>query len=135
MLAAMGDAAKKVYEQALALPASERADLVERLAASLDADGADDGYAEAWTEELSRRVAELEAGRAQVLSDEAVVPIVRRPRDAREAEHDGSAMVARCTRWRETRHDDGNAEALRGVDRSARKRALPPRHQGRSPAG
>lgn len=51
--------------EALRLSASERARLIERLIASLDADPAVD---EAWAAEVERRNAELESGKVTLVS-------------------------------------------------------------------
>jgi putative addiction module component (TIGR02574 family) len=50
-----------LFVKALELPDAERAELAARLIASLD-DATDAGVAEAWQEEVNRRVMELESG-------------------------------------------------------------------------
>lgn len=50
--------------EALQLPATERALLVQVLIASLDAEA---GVEEAWAEEVERRHAQIESGEAQML--------------------------------------------------------------------
>ena len=52
-----------VLVAALRLPPAARAEVVAELISSLDESGpVDEGVEEAWTEEVRRRVAELEAG-------------------------------------------------------------------------
>jgi putative addiction module component (TIGR02574 family) len=65
--------------EALELPERERARLAERLIASLD-EGADEDPAEverAWVEEIERRVAEIEAGTAELIPAEQVFAELR----------------------------------------------------------
>jgi putative addiction module component (TIGR02574 family) len=69
----MGNEARKLLEAALALPKSERADLAEKLIASVDAEGptsqdgteADRGVEQAWADEIVRRVERIERGEAK----------------------------------------------------------------------
>jgi len=56
----MGDAAKKLIDQALSLPEDEREAIALELMASLGEHEAD--WHEAWAEEIDRRVAEVQAG-------------------------------------------------------------------------
>jgi len=67
----MSSVAPKVLQDALALPARERAEIAARLIESLD-DAADQGVDEAWAAEIERRCAALDAGDA-VTSDWAEV--------------------------------------------------------------
>ena len=68
----MGNEARKLLEAALALPKSERADLAEKLIASVDAEGpatpdggeADHEVEQAWADEIVRRVERIERGEA-----------------------------------------------------------------------
>jgi putative addiction module component (TIGR02574 family) len=55
----MSSTIEAIEAEALQLPAAERARLVERLIASLDADP---GVEEAWAAEVERRNAEIESG-------------------------------------------------------------------------
>lgn len=55
----MGSAAKKVLDQALALPEDERAEVASQLLASLDGD-ADPDWRSSWDAELERRVGEID---------------------------------------------------------------------------
>lgn len=59
----------QVLKDALDLPPSERADLVEAIAASLD--GFDLG--EEWEEEVRQRVQEIDSGRVQPIPGEEVL--------------------------------------------------------------
>lgn len=56
-----------IEAQALQLSARERSELAHRLIVSLDgpADETPDVVAQAWDEEIARRVADMEAGRTQ----------------------------------------------------------------------
>jgi putative addiction module component (TIGR02574 family) len=56
----MGDAARRLTDQALALPEDEREAIALELMASLG-DG-DDEWESAWASEIDRRVAELRSG-------------------------------------------------------------------------
>ena len=68
----MGNEARKLLEAALALPKSERADLAEKLIASVDAEGSaspggnepDRDVEQAWADEIVRRVERIERGEA-----------------------------------------------------------------------
>lgn len=62
----MGDAAKRVLRDALALPSSERQALVEQLVDSLDE--ADPDWDRAWRAELDARLAAMHAGDEEELS-------------------------------------------------------------------
>jgi putative addiction module component (TIGR02574 family) len=62
---------EEILEAALALSLDDRAKVARELIASLD--GNEDAGADgAWTSEIARRVADLEAGRAELLSLEDV---------------------------------------------------------------
>lgn len=71
--------------QAKKLPPQERGELIHRLLVSLDGepDGTPEEIAKAWDEEISRRVADMEAGRTQWIPAEEVFKEV----DAIIAEH------------------------------------------------
>lgn len=60
--------------QALTLPPVERAELVHRLIVSLDGEmeASPDEIAKAWDEEIARRIADIDAGRAQAIPAENV---------------------------------------------------------------
>ena len=57
---------KKVRAEALSLPDEERAELAHDLIASLDAPAEPDA-ADAWDAEISRRLAEVDAGTAKLI--------------------------------------------------------------------
>jgi putative addiction module component (TIGR02574 family) len=71
----MGMPLKRLEAEAMELTSHERAELATALIASLDAEDEDDDPAEvqkAWDEEILRRVAELEAGTAELIPAEQV---------------------------------------------------------------
>jgi len=61
----MSSSIEAIEAEALLLPAAERARLVERLIASLDADPE---VEEAWAAEVERRNAEIESGAVSLIS-------------------------------------------------------------------
>lgn len=69
----------RLEDAALDLPSEERADLAQRLLASLDRDPEVEA---AWDEEIRRRLADLEAGRVKSISAEEVFAEIRRRLDA-----------------------------------------------------
>jgi putative addiction module component (TIGR02574 family) len=73
---------ERLEAEALELPARERAQLAHRLIASLDEATDDPAEVErAWEEEIRRRLAELEAGTAELIPAEQVFAELRtRPR-------------------------------------------------------
>jgi putative addiction module component (TIGR02574 family) len=58
--------AKKVLDDALRLPDAERAELVGLLIESLD-DESDANVQEAWSEEIAKRLAEIDNGSAKTI--------------------------------------------------------------------
>lgn len=72
----MTEATQRVLDTALALSDEERALLTLKLAESLDGP-ADAGAEEAWRERIARRVAEVEAGTAKILSAEEAIARAR----------------------------------------------------------
>ena len=70
----MATTLKEVEAQAMALSARERGELANRLIASLDGEpeGTPEEIAKAWDEEIARRVAELDAGTAELIPAEQV---------------------------------------------------------------
>ena len=70
---------EKLEAEALELPVRERARLAHRLIASLDEDATDDPaeVEGAWEEEIRRRVAEVEAGTADLIPAEQVFAELR----------------------------------------------------------
>ena len=71
----MGAILKELEEQALQLPPKERSELAHRLIVSLDGEPADspEAIAQAWDEEIARRVAEIDAGTAKLIPHEEVL--------------------------------------------------------------
>ena len=63
----MTQEAAELLKKALALPASERADLVGSLLESLD-DMRDPSVAAAWDEEVDRRIADIDSGAVKPVS-------------------------------------------------------------------
>lgn len=59
--------AKKLFERALSLDDRGRAELVGLLLGSIE-DYAEDGVEEAWVDEISRRVSELDSGLVQMVT-------------------------------------------------------------------
>ena len=71
----MGAILKDIEEQALRLPLKERSELAHRLIVSLDGEPEDspEAIAQAWDEEIARRVAEIDAGTAKLIPHEEVL--------------------------------------------------------------
>ncbi len=63
-----------LLEAALALPRSQRAELTEKLAASLGppSEVTPEEWQRAWTAELGRRIAELDSGEVELIDDDEV---------------------------------------------------------------
>lgn len=79
---------KDVEAQALQLSAQERGELIERLILSLEgpADDTPGAIAQAWDEEIARRVADMDAGRTTwIPADEAMRRIRERIATAKAA--------------------------------------------------
>ena len=70
---------KQLEAEALELPLQERAQLAQRLIASLDQDTGDDPaeVERAWEDEIRRRLAELEAGTAELIPADQVFAELR----------------------------------------------------------
>ena len=68
----MGAALKEIEKQALQLPLKERSELAHRLIVSLDGEPEDspEAIAQAWNEEIARRVPEIDAGTAKLVPHE-----------------------------------------------------------------
>lgn len=75
----MGLPLKQLEAEVLDLPLEERARLAHRLLVSLDADTEDDPaeVGHAWEEEIRRRVAEVDAGTADLIPAEQVFAELR----------------------------------------------------------
>jgi putative addiction module component (TIGR02574 family) len=63
----MTQEAADLLKKALALPASERADLAGSLIESLD-DASDESVEAAWDEEIARRMADIDSGSVKTVS-------------------------------------------------------------------
>jgi len=82
---------KEIEDQALSLTPRERGELIHRLIVSLEgaADESPAAIAQAWDEEIARRVADMEAGRTQwIPADEAMSRIRARIGAAKTAHAD-----------------------------------------------
>lgn len=66
---------KELEDQALQLSPQERGELIHRLIVSLEGPAEDtpEAIAQAWDEEIARRVAEIDAGTAVLIPHEQVV--------------------------------------------------------------
>jgi len=82
----MATTLKEIEEQALRLPLKERGELAHRLIVSLDGEPEDSpaALAKAWDEEISRRVAEIDAGTAILVPHEEVFAKLEAKRKARK---------------------------------------------------
>jgi len=82
----MATTLKEIEEQALRLPLNERGELAHRLIVSLDGEPEDspEALAKAWDEEISRRVAEIDAGTAILVPHEEVFAKLEAKRKARK---------------------------------------------------
>lgn len=67
----MTQEAAELLKKALSLPASERADLAGSLIESLD-ETQDEAVAAAWGEEVERRMADIDSGKAKMIPWEEV---------------------------------------------------------------
>lgn len=69
---------KEIEDQALQLSPQERGELIHRLIVSLESKSEDtpEAIAQAWDDEIARRVADMDAGRTQwIPADEAMTRI------------------------------------------------------------
>jgi len=66
---------KEIEDQALKLTPRERGELIHRLIVSLEGMPEDtpEAIAKAWDEEIARRVAEIDAGKAELIPHEQVM--------------------------------------------------------------
>ena len=63
----------EVLEKALALSTQDRGLIIDRLIESLDNEPAEEGVEEAWSEEIKRRVEEIESGKVEMIPGEQVL--------------------------------------------------------------
>ena len=68
----MSPQASELVERALALSVHDRGAIIDRLVESLDEGPADEGVEAAWSEEIKRRVEEIESGKAEMIPGEEV---------------------------------------------------------------
>ena len=84
MIYGMNARTRKLLEEVLELPASERALLVAELDASLEGEDTPEEVEKAWAEEIERRVLDVEEGRVQAIPASEVHQALRdRLRSAR----------------------------------------------------
>ena len=81
---------KEIEEQALQLPPKERGELAHRLIVSLEGEPEDspDVIAQAWDEEIARRVADMDAGRTKWIPADEVMTRLRAKIAAAKADVD-----------------------------------------------
>ena len=65
MIYGMNARTKKVIDDAMELPASERALVIAELEASLESDDSPEEVAKAWDEEIARRIDDVVSGRVK----------------------------------------------------------------------
>jgi putative addiction module component (TIGR02574 family) len=87
----MGAILDELEAQAMKLPPRERGELVHRLLVSLDGepDGTPEEIAQAWDEEIARRVADMEAGRTEWIPAEDVMTRIRARIQTAKTAHEG----------------------------------------------
>lgn len=75
----MGAILEEIEAQALQLPLKERSELAHRLLVSLDGEPEDspEAIAQAWDEEIARRVADMDAGRTKWIPADEVMAKLR----------------------------------------------------------
>ena len=75
----MGAVLKEIEEQAMQLPLKERSELAHRLLVSLEGEPEDspEAIAKAWDEEITRRVADMDAGRTNWIPADEVMAKLR----------------------------------------------------------
>lgn len=61
-----------LLKKALALPPEARAELADSLLESLDKEPAEEGVEAAWSEEIQRRIEEIDSGKVQMIPYEEV---------------------------------------------------------------
>ena len=72
----------ELLKKALALPVEARAALAESLLESLDEEPVDEGVEAAWSEEIKRRIEEIDSGKVQMIPYEEVRCLAARLGDA-----------------------------------------------------
>jgi len=62
----------EVLQKALALSTQDRGLIIDRLIESLDNEPAEEGVEQAWSEEIKRRVEDIQSGRVEMIPGEEV---------------------------------------------------------------
>ncbi|HWY21681.1 MAG TPA: addiction module protein [Candidatus Acidoferrum sp.] len=62
----------EVLEKALALSTQDRGLIIDRLIESLDSEPAEEGVEAAWSDEIKRRVEEIQSGKVEMIPGEEV---------------------------------------------------------------
>lgn len=80
---------KEVEGQALSLSPKERGELIHRLIVSLEGESEDtpEAIAQAWDDEIARRVADMDAGRTQWIPADEVMSRIRAKISAAKSAH------------------------------------------------
>ncbi|MEQ1593373.1 MAG: addiction module protein [Thiobacillaceae bacterium] len=80
---------KEIEDQALSLTPKERGELIHRLIVSLEGsvEGTPEAIAQAWDDEIARRVAEMDAGRTQWIPADEVMSRIREKISAAKSAH------------------------------------------------
>jgi putative addiction module component (TIGR02574 family) len=73
----MAEKSQVVLEEALKLTANERAEVVERLIASLD-EAPDTDVEQAWQEEVQQRLQQIERGEVELIDSDTVMAELRK---------------------------------------------------------
>ena len=73
----MTNKSQVVLEEALKLTANERAEVVERLIASLD-EAPDTDVEQAWQEEIQKRLEQIERGEEELIDSDTVMAELRK---------------------------------------------------------
>ena len=68
----MSSEVSEILKKALALPADARATIAGSLLESLNEDPADEGVEAAWSDEIKRRIEEIDSGKVQMIPYEEV---------------------------------------------------------------
>jgi putative addiction module component (TIGR02574 family) len=68
----MTEEASDILRRALALPSEARAAIANSLLESLDEGPADEGVEAAWSDEIQRRIEEIDSGKVQLIPYEEV---------------------------------------------------------------
>jgi putative addiction module component (TIGR02574 family) len=68
----MTEEASEILKRALALPSEARAAIARSLLESLDEGPADEGVEAAWSDEIQRRIEEIDSGKVQLIPHEEV---------------------------------------------------------------